>query len=326
MTAADFRRRTSLSTATIPQCRAKSTSGLPVSCFAPVHRRSANGLAAATSARSSRRSGAAARDSSSGRRDGSCYLRRVPRIGDPSTGCGRHGGSRSPRASGTAPSQVLAMRHVRASRADPARQRAPVDPATTARAGASSSATASSPMSWGAAPEAPRRRSSTAPGSLAPASIDLRAFVGEPGAEHRETLKSASEAAAAGGVTTLVCMPDTNPPIDDPAIVDFVLRRARDTAIVNIRPAAALTKGLAGPRDDRDRPPRRGRRGRLHGRRALGRQRAGDAPRAHLCARFRRADHAPRRGSGPRRRRRHERGRARRAASACSASRARPRP
>ena len=81
---------------------------------------------------------------------------------------------------------------------------------------------------------------------LAPGLVDMRAFVGEPGAEHRETLKSASEAAAVGGVTTIVCMPDTNPPIDDPAIVDFVLRRARDTAIVNVRPAAALTKGLAG--------------------------------------------------------------------------------
>src|SRR5918911_1878041 len=81
---------------------------------------------------------------------------------------------------------------------------------------------------------------------LAPGLIDMRVFIGEPGAEHRETLKSASEAAAAGGVTTLVCMPDTNPVIDDPAIVDFVLRRARDTAAIAIRPAAAITKGLAG--------------------------------------------------------------------------------
>ncbi|HZB38058.1 MAG TPA: dihydroorotase [Beijerinckiaceae bacterium] len=81
---------------------------------------------------------------------------------------------------------------------------------------------------------------------LAPGLVDMRAFTGEPGAEHRETLKSASEAAAAGGVTTLVCMPDTNPAIDDPAIVDFVLRRARDTALVNVHPAAAITKGLAG--------------------------------------------------------------------------------
>ena len=81
---------------------------------------------------------------------------------------------------------------------------------------------------------------------LAPGLIDMRAFVGEPGAEHRETLASASAAAAAGGVTTLVCMPDTNPVMDGPAIVDFVLRRARDTACVNVLPAAAITKGLGG--------------------------------------------------------------------------------
>lgn len=81
---------------------------------------------------------------------------------------------------------------------------------------------------------------------LAPGLVDMRAFVGEPGAEHRETIRSASEAAAAGGVTTLVSMPDTNPIVDDPAIVDFLLRRARDTSLVNIHPAAAITKGLAG--------------------------------------------------------------------------------
>jgi len=74
----------------------------------------------------------------------------------------------------------------------------------------------------------------------------MRAFVGEPGAEHRETLASASCAAAAGGVTTIVCQPETTPVIDDPAIVDFVLRRARDTAIVHVHPMAALTKGLGG--------------------------------------------------------------------------------
>jgi dihydroorotase len=81
---------------------------------------------------------------------------------------------------------------------------------------------------------------------VAPGLVDMRAFIGEPGAEHRETLRSASEAAAAGGVTTIVCMPDTNPVMDDPAIVDFVLRRAREKALVNVRPAAALTKGLQG--------------------------------------------------------------------------------
>jgi len=81
---------------------------------------------------------------------------------------------------------------------------------------------------------------------VAPGLVDMRAFVGEPGAEHRETLASASQAAAAGGVTTIVCQPDTTPVIDDPAIVDFVLRRARDTAIVHVHPMGALTKGLRG--------------------------------------------------------------------------------
>ena len=81
---------------------------------------------------------------------------------------------------------------------------------------------------------------------VAPGLVDMRAFIGEPGAEHRETLASASQAAAAGGVTTIICQPDTSPAIDEPATVDFVLRRARDTAIVHVHPMAALTKGLQG--------------------------------------------------------------------------------
>lgn len=81
---------------------------------------------------------------------------------------------------------------------------------------------------------------------VAPGLIDMRAFIGEPGAGHRESFASASQAAAAGGVTTVICQPDTSPVIDDPATVDFVLRRARDTAIVHVHPMAALTKGLEG--------------------------------------------------------------------------------
>ncbi len=81
---------------------------------------------------------------------------------------------------------------------------------------------------------------------VAPGLVDMRAFVGEPGAEYRETLATASQAAAAGGVTTIICQPDTSPAIDDPAIVDFILRRARDTAIVHVQTMAALTKGLHG--------------------------------------------------------------------------------
>src|SRR6195256_116728 len=81
---------------------------------------------------------------------------------------------------------------------------------------------------------------------VAPGLIDMRAFVGEPGAEYRETLAAGTQAAAAGGVTTIVCQPDTSPVIDDPALVDFILRRARDTSIVHVQPMAALTKGLRG--------------------------------------------------------------------------------
>ena len=81
---------------------------------------------------------------------------------------------------------------------------------------------------------------------LAPGLIDIRVKTGEPGAETKETLKSAGRAAAAGGVTTIVVQPDTDPAIDDPAMVDFILRRARDNGLVHIYPAGAATKGLKG--------------------------------------------------------------------------------
>lgn len=81
---------------------------------------------------------------------------------------------------------------------------------------------------------------------LAPGLIDCRVFTGEPGSEHRETLASASQAAAAGGVTTIVVMPNTDPVIDEPSLVDFIMRRAAATAIVRVVPMAALTRHLAG--------------------------------------------------------------------------------
>jgi len=81
---------------------------------------------------------------------------------------------------------------------------------------------------------------------VAPGLVDLRVFVGEPGAEHRETFASAGRAAAAGGVTTIVTMPDTDPVIDDIALVDFIARRARDEAAVRVYPSASVTKGLQG--------------------------------------------------------------------------------
>ena len=81
---------------------------------------------------------------------------------------------------------------------------------------------------------------------LSPGLIDCQVFTGDPGQGHRETLKTASFAAAAGGVTTIVCMPDTEPVIDQVALVDYVQRRARERAIVNVNIMGAVTKGLKG--------------------------------------------------------------------------------
>ena len=82
--------------------------------------------------------------------------------------------------------------------------------------------------------------------ALAPGLIDLRVKTGEPGGAAAETLKSAAEAAAAGGVTTLVLQPDTDPPVDEPALVDFLLRRGRDLGLVKMLAAGAATRGLKG--------------------------------------------------------------------------------
>ncbi|MEM8792062.1 MAG: dihydroorotase [Pseudomonadota bacterium] len=94
--------------------------------------------------------------------------------------------------------------------------------------------------------------SPTAPGIdcggkvLAPGLVDMRVFVGEPGARHRESFRTAGASAATGGVTTFVAQPDTSPCLDDPALVQFALSRAREAAPVNIHVMGALTKGLAG--------------------------------------------------------------------------------
>lgn len=83
---------------------------------------------------------------------------------------------------------------------------------------------------------------------LAPGLVDLRVKTGEPGAEPKETLKSASRAAAAGGVTTMVVQPDTNPTVDEPAMVDFIVHRARDIGLTHVCVAGAATKGCGGQR------------------------------------------------------------------------------
>lgn len=82
--------------------------------------------------------------------------------------------------------------------------------------------------------------------AVMPGLIDLMVATGEPGQEHKETLRSASWAAAAGGVTTLVHMPDGATSIDKPSLVDFIRRRARETAKVRVLPMATITQGHDG--------------------------------------------------------------------------------
>ena len=79
-----------------------------------------------------------------------------------------------------------------------------------------------------------------------PGLVDMRVFVGEPGYEYKENFKTLSNAALAGGVTSVVTMPNTSPIIDNVSIVDFLKRRGRDKSKINIYPSASLTKNLEG--------------------------------------------------------------------------------
>lgn len=81
---------------------------------------------------------------------------------------------------------------------------------------------------------------------LAPGLVDMRVQLGEPGAEHKERIDSGAAAAAAGGVTSMAVLPNTDPPIDDPAMVEFVARRARQVRLGKVHPYAAITKQLKG--------------------------------------------------------------------------------
>lgn len=81
---------------------------------------------------------------------------------------------------------------------------------------------------------------------LAPGIVDLGVKVCEPGERHKESYRSAGQAAAAGGVTTMITRPDTSPAIDSPEVLEFAARRANEVAPVNVVPMAALTKGREG--------------------------------------------------------------------------------
>jgi dihydroorotase len=81
---------------------------------------------------------------------------------------------------------------------------------------------------------------------LAPGLVDMRVQLREPGAEHMESIETAGKAAAAGGVTTMVALPNTDPPVDDVSVVEFLARRAREVRLVKIHTYAAATKGMRG--------------------------------------------------------------------------------
>ena len=79
-----------------------------------------------------------------------------------------------------------------------------------------------------------------------PGIIDMNVFVGEPGFEYKENFRTLTQAALAGGVTSVVTMPNTKPLIDNVSMVDFIIRRGRDKSNLNIFPAACLTREMAG--------------------------------------------------------------------------------
>lgn len=81
---------------------------------------------------------------------------------------------------------------------------------------------------------------------LCPGLLDIQVHFREPGQEYKETIETGSKSAAAGGVTTVACMPNTKPPIDEVAVVDFLHKRARETGYVNVRTYACISKGMQG--------------------------------------------------------------------------------
>jgi dihydroorotase len=81
---------------------------------------------------------------------------------------------------------------------------------------------------------------------LCPGLLDIQVHFREPGQEHKETIATGSKSAAAGGVTTVVCMPNTKPVIDDVTVAAFIEKRARETAYVNVLPYGCISKGMKG--------------------------------------------------------------------------------
>jgi dihydroorotase len=81
---------------------------------------------------------------------------------------------------------------------------------------------------------------------VAPGLIDIHVHLREPGQSHKETIETGSQAAAAGGFTSIVCMPNTDPPADSASTITWIIDRAREYALVNVFPTGGITKGLNG--------------------------------------------------------------------------------
>lgn len=81
---------------------------------------------------------------------------------------------------------------------------------------------------------------------IAPGIIDLRVQIREPGQEHQDTIKSISKSASSGGITSLLCMPNTDPVIDQPALIHSIQRKARDVALTKVYCAGCITRNLQG--------------------------------------------------------------------------------
>ena len=81
---------------------------------------------------------------------------------------------------------------------------------------------------------------------VAPGFVDIHVHLREPGYEHKETIKTGCLAAAAGGFTSIVCMPNTNPINDNASVTEYILLKARTEGIVNVFPIGAITKGEKG--------------------------------------------------------------------------------
>ena len=79
-----------------------------------------------------------------------------------------------------------------------------------------------------------------------PGLIDMHVHLREPGFEYKEDIASGSRAAAAGGITTVVCMPNTDPVNDNPSVTQYIVEKARHHALVRVLPAGAITRGLQG--------------------------------------------------------------------------------